>query len=173
ICGMIILIVGGVNLAIFFFIPNSLPIYMSLSISTILMISGIIVIYVGVAAEMKAWKNLKTFFESNFKMFPADISEEAVKGCDKLKKGTLLISLWFLIVPAIIGFVYQVKGYFMLASLNKLPTENSPESSDIEIVVPKPQPIRNLEREINFCRNCGAKLTEVGNFCMLCGSKIN
>ncbi|MFX1279486.1 MAG: hypothetical protein ACFFA3_08715, partial [Promethearchaeota archaeon] len=25
ICGMIILIVGGVNLAIFFFIPNSLP----------------------------------------------------------------------------------------------------------------------------------------------------
>jgi uncharacterized membrane protein len=173
ICGMIILIVGGVNLAIFFFIPNSLPIYMSLSISTILMISGIIVIYVGVAAEMKAWKNLKTFFENNFKMFPADISEEAVKGCDKLKKGTLLSSLWFLVVPAIIGFIYQVKGYFMLASLNKLSTENAPESSDIEIVLPKAKPTNNLEREINFCPNCGAKLTEVGNFCMLCGSKIN
>ena len=102
ICGMIILIIGGVNLALFFFIPTSIPIYISLSIPTILIISGIVFIYVGVAAEMKAWKNLKIFFENNLKMFPANISEEAIKWCDKLKKGTLLSSLWFLIVPVII-----------------------------------------------------------------------
>ncbi|MFX0143765.1 MAG: hypothetical protein ACFE9C_06790, partial [Candidatus Hodarchaeota archaeon] len=105
ICGMIVLIIGGVNLALFFFIPTPFPIYISLSIPTFLMIAGIVFIYVGVAAEMKAWKNLKIFFENNFKMFPANMSEEAIKGCDYLKKGTILSSLWFLIVPAIVGFI--------------------------------------------------------------------
>ncbi|MFX1590186.1 MAG: hypothetical protein ACFFC1_18760, partial [Promethearchaeota archaeon] len=172
ICGMVVLIIGGVNLALFFFIPSSFPIYISLSIPIILMVSGIVFIYVGVAAEMKAWKNLKIFFENNFKLFPANISKEAIKGCDKLKTGTLLSSLWFLIVPAIIGFIYQVKGYFMLATLNKLSTINAPESSELQTALPKPQPVNSLER-INFCPNCGAKLSRLGNFCALCGSEIS
>ncbi|MFX0105378.1 MAG: hypothetical protein ACFE75_07800 [Candidatus Hodarchaeota archaeon] len=173
ICGMVVLIFGGVSLALFFFIPTSFPIYISLSVPIILIISGIVFIYVGVAAEMKAWKNLKIFFENNLKMFPANISEEAIKGCDKLKKGTLLISLWFLIVPAIIGFIYQVKGYFMLATLNKLSTNNAPDSSEMQADLYKPQPIKKPERKINFCPNCGAKLSELGRFCALCGSEIS
>ena len=172
ICGMVVLIIGGVNLALFFFIPTRFPIYISLSIPIILMISGIVFIYVGVAAEMKAWKNLKIFFENHFKMFPANISEEAIKGCDKLKKGTLLSSLWFLIVPAIIGFIYQVKGYFMLATLNKLSANDAPESSELQVDLHRPQLIKNPERKINFCPNCGAKLSKLGNFCALCGSEI-
>ncbi len=173
ICGTVVLITGGVNLALFFFIPTSFPIYISLSVPIILMISGIVFIYVGVAAEMKAWKNLKIFFENNFKMFPANISEEAIKGCDKLKTGTLLSSLGFLIVPAIIGFIYQVKGYFMLATLNKLSTNDAPESSELQADLYKPQPIKKPERKINFCPNCGAKLSELGKFCALCGSEIS
>ena len=174
ICGMIILIIGGVNLALFFFIPTSIPIYISLSIPIILIISGIVFIYVGVAAEMKAWKNLKIFFENNLKMFPANISEEAIKGCDKLKKGTLLSSLWFLIVPAIIGFIYQVKGYFMLAALNKLSTNDAPEPSELQADLHTPsQLIKTPERKINFCPNCGNKLSELGKFCALCGSEIS
>jgi len=173
ICGMIVLIIGGVNLALFFFIPTSFPIYISLSVPIILMISGIVLIYVGVAAEMKAWKNLKIFFENNFKIFPANISEEVINGCNKLKTGTLLSSLWFLIVPAIIGFIYQVKGYFKLATLNKLSTNDTPESSELQINLPKPQPVNNLEEKINFCPNCGAKLSRLGKFCALCGSEIN
>ncbi len=172
ICGMVVLIIGGVNLALFFFIPTPFPIYISLSIPTVLMISGIVLIYVGVAAEMKAWKNLKIFFENNFKMFPTNISEEAIKGCDHLKTGTLLSSLWFLIVPAIIGFIYQVKGYFNLATLNKLSAIDAPESSEMQADLQMPQIIEKPERKINFCPNCGAKLSELGNFCALCGSEI-
>ncbi len=172
ICGMVVLITGVVNLVFFFFFSTSFPFYISLYLPIILIISGLVLIYVGVAAEMKAWKNLKIFFENNFKMFPADISDEAIKGCDKLKTGTLLISLWFLIVPAIIGFIYQVKGYFMLATLNKLSTDDAPESSELQTTLPKPQPANNLERKIKFCPNCGAKLSALGNFCALCGSEI-
>ncbi len=173
ICGMIILIIGGVNLALFFFIPTSIPIYISLSIPIILIISGIVFIYVGVAAEMKAWKNLKLFFENNFRMFPVNISEEAIEGCEKLKKGALLSSLWFLIVPVIIGFIYQVKGYFMLATLNKLSTNDAPESTELQSDLYKPQLIKDPERKINFCPNCGTKLSELRNFCALCGSAIS
>ena len=173
ICGMVVLITGVVNLVFFFFFSTSFPFYISLYLPIILIISGLVLIYVGVAAEMKAWKNLKIFFENNFKMFPADISDEAIKGCDKLKTGTLLSSLWFLIVPAIIGFIYQVKGYFMLATLNKLSTYDAPESSELQAALPKPQPVNNLERKIKFCPNCGTKLSALGKFCALCGSEIS
>ena len=173
ICGMVVLITGVVNLVFFFFFSTSFPIYISLYLPIILIISGLVLIYVGVAAEMKAWKNLKIFFENNIKMFPADISDEAIKGCDKLKTGTLLSSLWFLIIPAIIGFIYQVKGYFMLATLNKLSTYDAPESSELQTTLPKPQPVNNLEQKINFCPNCGAKLSRLGKFCALCGSEIS
>ncbi|MFX1364649.1 MAG: zinc ribbon domain-containing protein [Promethearchaeota archaeon] len=172
ICGMVVLIIGGVNIVFFFFIHTSLPIYITLSIPIILIISGIVLIYVGVAAEMNAWKNLKLFFENNFKMFPTNISEEAIEGCDKLKKGTLLSSLWFLIVPAIIGFIYQIKGYFSLAILNKLSTIDTPESSELHTDLHEPQQIVNPERKINFCPNCGTKVSDLANFCALCGSEI-
>jgi hypothetical protein len=173
ISGFVILIIGGVNFALFFFIPTSLPSYISLSVPIVLIISGIVFIYVGVAAEMKAWKNLKIFFENNFEMFPADISDEAINGCNKLTKGTLLISLWFLIIPAIIGFIYQVKGYFMLASLNNLSTYEAPETSEMQKILPKPQQVNKVERKINFCPNCGTKLSAVGKFCAYCGSEIS
>ena len=172
ICGVVVMIIGGVNVALFFFIPLPFPFYISISISTILIVSGIVIIYVGVAAEMKAWKNLKTFFENNYKMFPANISDEAIKGCNYLKKGTLLSSLWFLIIPAIIGFVYQVKGYFDLAILNKVSSYDVPESIEMQAELPVVRPIKDPETKINYCPNCGAKLSELGNFCAICGSEI-
>ncbi|MFX1325252.1 MAG: zinc ribbon domain-containing protein [Promethearchaeota archaeon] len=173
ICGTIVLIIGGANIALFFIIPNSLPIYISLSVAIILIISGIVFIYVGVAAEMNAWRNLKLFFEKNFNMFPADMSEEVIKGCDRLKTGTLLSSLGFLIIPAIIGFIYQVKGYFMLATLKKLSTSDAAEPITLQAGVIEPKSIEEPERRINYCPNCGSKLSGHGNFCAFCGSELS
>jgi uncharacterized protein YacL len=172
ICGMVILIIGGVNIALFYFFSSPFPIYISLPIPVVLIISGIVLIYVGVAAEMKAWKNLKAFFENNYKMFPANMSEDAIEGCNQLRKGTLLSSLWFLVIPVIIGFIYQVKGYFNLATFNKLSTYEVPEPIEVQADLPVLEPIKDSDRKINFCPNCGAKLSEIGNFCAHCGSEL-
>ena len=174
ICGMVVLVTGVASLVLFFYIPTSIPIYISLSLSIIFMITGLVFVYSGLADEMKSWKSLKLFFENSSKMFPPNISNEAIKGCDKLRTGTLLHSLGFLIVPAIIGFIYQVKGYFMLATLNKLESGyDAPESSEQQIELPKPQPVNNVGSKINFCPYCGAKLSGLGQFCALCGSEIS
>ncbi|MEJ2293473.1 MAG: hypothetical protein P8Y23_01745, partial [Candidatus Lokiarchaeota archaeon] len=173
--GMIVLLIGGANLGMFFLFPTSLSFYILLSIAVILIISGIVIIYLGVAAEMKAWRNLKTFLENNSNMFPDKISGEAIKGCEKLRSGALLISLWFLIIPAIIGFIYQIQGYFMLATFRKLSPMDLSESQDKQknMYKPqedtyKPQEVLNPDEKVNFCPNCGAQLSELGKFCALC-----
>ena len=171
ICGMIILITGAGSLVLFFFIP--FPVYIAIPLSIILIGSGLLFIYIGVGAEVKAWKSLKIFFENNSKMFPANISKGAIEGCDKLKTGTILSALGFLIVPGIIGFIYQVKGYFKLASLNKLSTYEASKTVELETNLPKSQPVNNLEGKISFCPSCGTKLSGLGRFCALCGSEIN
>ncbi|MFX1478401.1 MAG: zinc ribbon domain-containing protein [Promethearchaeota archaeon] len=42
----------------------------------------------------------------------------------------------------------------------------------MQINLPKPHLVKDPERKINFCPNCGAKLSELGNFCAICGSEI-
>lgn len=170
--GVAILTVGGVNLALFFINPTPLPIYISLSIPIILLLSGVILIYLGIAAEMKAWKNLRIFFENNFSMFPKRISDKAIRGCDKLRTGTLLLSLWFLVIPAIIGFIFQIQGYFLLAKFRDLSTTESLESQGLQETSYKPHEIVADQETVKFCPNCGAKLSELGKYCALCGSEI-
>ncbi|GAG60733.1 unnamed protein product [marine sediment metagenome] len=178
ICGTAILITGVVNLVFFFltlfsFIPTSFPVYISLYMSIILIGSGLAFIFLGVAAEMGAWKNLKIFFENNSEMFPTHISKEVIEGCDKLKTGTLLSALGFLIVPGIIGFIFQVQGYFKLATLRKLSKSDAPKTSELQVKLPEPLPVNNLEGRVKFCPNCGAELSGLGRFCAQCGSEIN
>ncbi len=174
IAGFIILATGGVNIAVYFiFMPFSISGWTTLSLSIILLSAGLIFIIVGIASEVKAWKNLKVFFENNSKLFPSDLSSELIDGCDKLKKGTLLSAFWFLIIPGIIGFLFQVIGFFKLAKLNTLSTFNTLKESEAIEQAYVPKIVSEIETTTNFCPSCGAKLSGLGKFCALCGSEIN
>ena len=174
IVGIIVLVTGGVNIAFYFiFMPHFLSGWMTLSLSIILLSAGLIFIFVGVASEVKAWKNLKIFFENNSSLFPSDLSSELIDGCDKLKKGTLLSAFGFLVIPGIIGFIFQIIGFFKLAKLNTLSEFDTPKEQTIIEHAYIPKTVSDIETTTNFCPNCGAKLSGKGIYCALCGSAIN
>jgi uncharacterized membrane protein len=174
ICGMIILIVGVINIVFFIYIPSYYYYYLiNIIISIILLLTGLTFVITSVVAEMKAWENLKQFFEENRSMFPGSISHELIDGCDKLKTAALLFAFGFLIITAIIGFIYQVIGYFNLAKLNTLMLYDVPKTSPIQVNLPVSREIGINEIASNFCPNCGTKLSGLGKFCPLCGSDIS
>ena len=174
ICGTIVLMIGVVNVVFFLFVPSHISFsWTSFIISAILMLTGLIFLIASVVVEMKAWKNLKWFFEENKNMFPDNLYHELIDGCDKLKTAALLNALGFLIITIIFGFIYQVIGYFKLAKLNNLMLYDVPKTSPIQVSLPEPRASSINEITSNFCPNCGTKLSGLGKFCPLCGSDIS
>ena len=172
--GIFIILTGGVNIAVYFiFMPFAISFWTTLSLSIILLSAGLIFILVGVSSEIKAWKNLKVFFENNSNLFPNDLSSELIDGCDKLKKGTLLSAFGFLVIPGIIGFIFQVIGFFKLAKLNTLSEFDAPKEPKPVEQAYVPKLASEIESSINFCPSCGSRLSGKGKFCALCGSEIN
>ncbi len=172
--GISILVTGGAGIAFYFiFMPFSISIWTMLSISISLLSAGLVFIIVGLVSEIKAWKNLKVFFENNSNLFPSDLSSELIDGCDKLKKGTLLSAFWFLVIPAIIGFIFQAIGFFKLAKLNTVSVIEAPKELDQVKQDYVPKTASDFEISIKFCPNCGTTLSGIGKFCALCGSEIN
>jgi len=172
--GIFIIITGGVNIAVYFIVmPIAISFWTTLSLSIILLSAGLIFIIVGVSSEIKAWKNLKVFFENNSNLFPSELSSELIDGCDKLKKGTLLSALGFLVIPGIIGFIFQAIGFFKLAKLNTLSEFDAPKEPVIVEQAYVPKIVNDFKSSINFCPSCGTRLSDIGKFCALCGSEIN
>ena len=172
--GIIVLVSGGVSIVFyFFFVPFSFSGWPALSLSFILLSAGLIFIIAGIVAEIKAWKNLKIFFENNSHLFPSNLSNELIDGCDKLKKGAILSAFGFLVIPGIIGFIFQVIGFFKLAKLNTLSSFDGPKEHVPvkQAVVPKTE--IDFDGNINFCPNCGSRLSGKVKFCALCGSEVN
>lgn len=179
IVGVVFLVVGGVSLALSFLSPlvflNSILFPISISV----LVLGFIFLISSAVAEMKAWENLKIYFQDNREKFPAGIVQDVINGCDNLRTSALLYALGFLLITLFIGFIFQIVGYFKLAKLNSITVQYVP-SEQQSATIAQIQPTENLQKspnmiEIsNFCPNCGMKLSHRGErYCPLCGSKLN
>ena len=174
ICGTIVLMVGLMNVVFFFFVPSYFNFFwIDITVSVVLSLAGLTFLISSVVVEMKAWKNLKRFFEENRNMFPGNLSNELIDGCDKLKTAALLNALGFLVITIIIGFIYQIIGYFKLAKLNTLMVYDVPKTTPIQANLPESRASSINIVASNFCPNCGTKLSGLGKFCPLCGSDIS
>jgi len=189
ILAIMLLIVGGVSLALVFIFP--LPGFdyfgYGLAIAIILMVIGFIFLISASVMKMRAWENLKQFFQQNKDLVPDALRHEILDGCDNLRTGALLYALGFLGITIIIGFIFKIVGYFKLAKLNTIIYQSQPKevSSQYRVQYQSEQsqsaqlnlleeqiPEKSVET-INYCAYCGAKLNRGGHFCPLCGSKIN
>lgn len=146
------------------------PFFFSILISILMLIIFIIINIIAGAIEMDAWRSLTDFFNQNRSLFPTNIALEASEGSDKLRTAALMSVLSFLIITILIGWIFQIVGYFKLAKLEEIiryteTTPTTPEPSTQQVALSAPTPSNT-----NFCSNCGAKITGEGKFCGKCGS---
>jgi hypothetical protein len=189
ILAIILLVIGGINLAISLIYSGYG--YMSMGVTfplaIILLVVGVVVLITASVIEMKAWENLKLFFQQNEELFPDNLRYEIIDGCDNLRTGALLFALGFLVITIFIGFIFKIIGYFKLAKLKSMIYQQQPKEDTSQYKVQYQQPSaqssqqappveQTMEKPIqtsNFCPNCGAKLSRGGRFCPLCGSQVN
>jgi len=169
--GVFVLTFGFIGL-IFALIYNNISIQL---LNLIPILCGLSIITLGSIFEMKAWSNLNMFFKVNRNKFPEIIVREAIYGTDKLRTGNLLMLLSFLIIPAIIGWIYHVIGYFKLSELKNLMEPCSfqgiPQTQVIqpEYIVKTKTPISNV---VKYCSQCGNEIKRDAKYCFGCGASL-
>ncbi|MBY8979787.1 MAG: zinc ribbon domain-containing protein [Candidatus Lokiarchaeota archaeon] len=140
--------------------------------SAVILIITFVLNIIAAAIEMDAWRSLTDFFNQNRTLFPQHIATEAADGSDKLRSAALMNILSFLIITILIGWIFQIIGYFKLAKLEEITrySDTTPTTSiPIEEVAPHPT---TPPSELKFCPNCGSKVSGEGKYCMECGSEL-
>lgn len=142
---------------------------------------GFIIMIIGSSVEIGAWDNLKFFIQDKKEMFPARNLNDTLTSIENLRTGALLWALGFLIIPIVIGWIFQLAGYFGLSNVAKWCMKSepiTPVTQDFESIAPAPQkyhpvakPIPELQivDVINFCPMCGANISEGSKYCGECG----
>ncbi|NVM56452.1 MAG: zinc-ribbon domain-containing protein, partial [Candidatus Helarchaeota archaeon] len=187
------IVFSGVRPIIAPFIPG--PAWLFLPI-IVLFIVGFGLAIIGSAIERDAWEDFKNFLVKNKEMFPDNVFKNAFESADKLRNGALLWILGFLFITIIIGWIYQIIGYFKLANFKKwTPTMKmepipapQPQATPIPapikkrtmrmepIPAPQPQPTPNPApvkiRTMKYCPSCGSELVGEEKYCAYCGGAL-
>lgn len=172
--------IGSVVSAVgsFYTLPSWFDLSFSISFSALIAsiiptIIGFIINLIAGILEMDAWRSLTDFFNQHRTLFPAHIANEASEGSDKLRTAALMNILSFLIITILIGWIFQIIGYFKLAKLEEITgytaSATTPSAPKMQPTSP-PAPTSSVT---NFCSNCGAKLTGTEKYCPECGSTLN
>ncbi|MFX0020995.1 MAG: zinc-ribbon domain-containing protein [Candidatus Hermodarchaeota archaeon] len=149
-----------------------------------LLIIGFIIMIIGSAVEVGAWDNLKFFMQEKKDIFPARILGDTFNSIENLRTGAFLWALGFLIIPIVIGWIFQLIGYFTLSNIARWGMKLepiSPITQEFKPMYPSPQkyqpvsmpsPVSEPESVIKFCPMCGAKVPQGAKFCGECGVNL-
>jgi hypothetical protein len=165
--GIVIIVLNALGILLFFD-------WMILFAGATITFIGIVLMIVSGVTQRYAWENLKIFLAENGDLFPKAIVMETYDGANKLKTAMLMYLLGFLGITLVIGFIFQIIGYFKLAKFNRLDISYNPKSEPQQT---KPQesyqePISIIKEISKFCSSCGGNLSGEGRFCALCGAEI-
>lgn len=175
-----------------------IPLWSMITAIVVLLVVEIIIILISGILGMTAWDELKRFLEDNREFFPPWTIDDAIEGAENLKTASFLYAIGFLIIPLIIGLIFQIMGYFKVAKLRNINhsyMQTRKESYEYEpreyrtpqhVKTPhKPQePRQDRYRTIkdqpetvqtsgmNYCYSCGNRLRGNERFCSECGAQL-
>ncbi|MDX1797712.1 MAG: zinc ribbon domain-containing protein [Candidatus Lokiarchaeia archaeon] len=183
--GSIVVHLGAAMLAavLIFHFPYLFP-YNGIPPAFFLLIIGFIIMILGSAVEVGAWDNLKFFIQNHKDLFPARNLYDTTTSIENLRTGAFLWALGFLIIPIVIGWIFQLIGYFTLSNITKWSMKYepiTPISQNLKPISTTPQKIQpvstsppeaELENIIKFCPMCGARISEGAIYCGECGVNL-
>jgi hypothetical protein len=171
---LILRLVGVVLGIVSWFFPLNFDIFTFSFNPMSLIISGIgwVLSIIAGAIEMGAWQSLMDFAGQSSNVFPAHLKVDVVEGSKNLKTAALMYILSFLIITILLGWIFQIIGFFKLAKLEQM-VFSEPQISSVPVSSPTPTaPPSPSVATTNYCPNCGAKIQGDGKFCGECGSPL-